>query len=234
MFKALKIIREKYVLKFLPKMLKNTSAGSYLGKEVRLCSPRFLFFFEKSGRPISDISSHEIEMEDGIYQMLRTNFIITNNSNLSLFSVPKNKKFLYINTDEELNSDPIVDSVELLLKYIHSPDDEYQTKPWRGYGMPYAHDKKTVDIDENKKRRFLNLLQDHVDEAIQHGFDDSIAKYRGKNHFVRPTMKTWFETFKFMYKLFVENPNNANFEAKDPDYKAFLENFHKILDIDEQ
>lgn len=105
-------------MKFLPKLLKNTSAGNVLNKEVRLCSPRFLFFFEKLGRPIDNLTSHEIEMEDSIYQMLRTNFIITNNSQLSLFSIPKNKKFLFVNTDEKLNSDPIADSLDLLLKYI--------------------------------------------------------------------------------------------------------------------
>lgn len=38
---------EKYVLKFLPKLLKNSNVGSFMGKEGRLCSPRFIFFFEK-------------------------------------------------------------------------------------------------------------------------------------------------------------------------------------------
>lgn len=219
-FKALKIIREKYVLRFLPKLLKNTTVGSYLGKEVRLCSPRFLFFFEKSGRlATDDLSAHEIEAEDSIYQMLRTNFIITNNSALSLFSIPKNKRFLYINDEKELNSDPLVDSLDLLLKYIDGPcDNELQIKPYRGYGIQYSQDTKTKNLGENKKRRFLNLIHEHVEEAIQHGFDDSLAKYRGKNHFVRPSIKTWFETFKCMHKIFIENPSNANFEAKDADY----------------
>lgn len=219
-FKALKIIREKYVLKFLPKLLKNTSAGSLLGKEARLCSPRFLFLFEKLGRPVADLSSHCIEMEDSIYQMLRTNFIITNNSQLSLFSIPKNKPFLFINTDEQINSDPIVESLDLLLKYIDdgASEDEFQFKPYRGYGIQHALDEKTRDFDDHKEKAFLKLLNEHVQEAIQHGFDDSISKYRSKNHFVRPPIKTWYETFKFMHTIFVENPQNPNFDAKDSDY----------------
>lgn len=199
-------------------MLKNTSS-SYLSKEVRLCSPRFLFFFEKLGRPVEDLTTHEIDMEDSIYQMLRTNFIITNNSQLSLFSIAKNKKFLYINTDENINSDPIADSVDLLLKYIDGGDEsDFQFKPYRGYGIQYMEDEKTIDYDGKKKRNFMDLLKEHVDEAMQHGFDDSISKYRGKNHFVRPTLKSWFETFKFMHKIFIENADNSSFEAKDPDY----------------
>lgn len=217
-FKALKIIREKYVLKFLPKLLKNTSAGSYLSKEVRLCSPRFLFFFEKSGRLIEDMKNHEIEMEDTIYQMLRANFIITNNCQLSLFSIPKNKKFIYFNADEKLNSDPLADSLDLLLKYIDGTDEDFQFKPYRGYGTQYMTDDKTVDVDESKKRKFLRLLNEHVEEALNHGFDDSISKYRGKGHFARPNIATWFETFKFMHNIFIENPKSSSFEAKDPDY----------------
>lgn len=224
-FKALKIVREKYVLKFLPKLLKNTSAGSYLNKEVRLCSPRFLFFFEKLGRPTDNLTAHEIEMEDSIYQMLRTNFIITNNAQLSLFSIPKNKKFLFVNTDESLNSDPIADSLDLLLKYVDGSDDDFQFKPYRGYGISYEDDEKTIDFDDKNKRNFLALLNEHVDEAFNHGFDDSISKFRGKSHFVRPSLKTWFETFKFMHKIFIENPANASFEAKDADYVSLFD-FH--------
>lgn len=47
MFKALKTIRERYVLKFLPKLLKNSNAGAFMGKDGRLCSPRIIFMFER-------------------------------------------------------------------------------------------------------------------------------------------------------------------------------------------
>lgn len=197
-FKGLKILREKYLLKFLPKMLKNTPAGRYLSSEaVRLCAPRFLFFFEKTGRPISDIASHEIEMEDQIYEMLRTNFIITNNAQLSLFSVPKNKKFLYINLDEKLSSDPIVDSVDLLLRYI-ADEEDFQIKPYRGFSCEFHNDTTTKNIDTKKSRSFSGMVQSHVDEAISHGFDDSISKYRGKSHFVKLPVAAWYETFRLV------------------------------------
>lgn len=219
-FKGLKIIREKYLLKFLPKLLKNTSA-SYLGKEVRLCSPRFLFFFEKLGRPVDDLTAYEIEMEDSIYQMLRSNFIITNNAQLSLFSIAKNKKFLFINTDEKMNSDPIADSLDLLLRYIDEPETDFQYIPYNGYGyglQQSSDNEKIMNFDDDNKRSFSSLLDQHVEEALQHGFDDSISKYRGKNHFVRPSRKAWFETFKLMHKVFIENFEDLSFQPKDPDY----------------
>lgn len=237
-FKALKILREKYVLKFLPKLLRNTPIGSTLNKEARLCSPRFIFFFEKSGRPIKDMGAHSIGVEDDIFQMLRTNFIITNNSQLSLFSIPKNKKFLFINTDEELNVDPVVESLDLLLSFIdgdtNNSSDVLQFKPHRGYGINYLDDVHTVEFDTRKKRTFYNLLMEYVDEALNYGFDDSVSKYRGKNHFVWPSGKTWHEVFRLMHTIFIENALNESFQAKNADYKEFLENFHTIIDVDQQ
>lgn len=74
--------REQHVLKFLPKFLKNSSAGSQIGKEGRLCSPRFIFYFEKTlpeYNNIENLQRYEFEIEDGIYKMLRNEFVITNN-----------------------------------------------------------------------------------------------------------------------------------------------------------
>lgn len=31
-------------------------------------------------------------------------------------------------------------------------------------------------------------------------------------------MKSWFETFKILHKIFIENPDDENFEPNDPDY----------------
>lgn len=38
--------RDRHVLKFFPKLLKNSSIGFILGKPARLCSPRVIFLFE--------------------------------------------------------------------------------------------------------------------------------------------------------------------------------------------
>lgn len=78
----LTIAREQYVLKFLPKFLKNSSVAAQIGKEGRLCSPRFLFFFERTlpgYRNLDALQKYEFEIEDGIYKMLRNEFVITNN-----------------------------------------------------------------------------------------------------------------------------------------------------------
>lgn len=234
-FKCLKIIREKYVIKFLPKLLKNSNTGSFLGKEGRLCSPRFIFLFEQPFEWVpgdDELKQLEYDVEDDIYKMLRNEFIITNNSAMSLFSIPRNQKFVYINDDVKIRSNPLRDSLNLLNTYIENPlvrdedkKDLYsELRPFKGFAVPWNLDTKIDDtlIDPKKERSFLNLIKEHVNEAFEYGFDDSMSKYRGKSHFVIPTFKSWYETFKILHKLFIENLNNPNFEANDPDYVSII------------
>ncbi|XP_059618175.1 nonsense-mediated mRNA decay factor SMG8 [Phlebotomus argentipes] len=245
LFRSLKVIREKYVLKFLPKFLKNSTAGGILGKEGRLCSPRFIFFFEHCPGGCEDDSEKlrrmEFEMEDDIYKMLRNDFIIMNNSGNSLFSIPRNKRFVFINTDREIHSDPTVDALNLLMECLNKPtgrnsagrEDEFDSiRPFRGFAKPLSA--YGQDTEKNSPRNFMNLIKEHVQEALRVGFDDSMAKFRGKSHFAAPTAKAWLETFKLLHKIFLENPDSPCFEANDTDYKSYLENFTRIMDIDER
>ncbi|XP_031624571.1 protein SMG8 [Contarinia nasturtii] len=249
-FKALKVIREQYVLKFLPKFLKNSSAGAQIGKEGRLCSPRFLFYFEKTLNEYSNLEAlqrFEFEIEDSIYKMLRNEFVITNNSLNSLFSIPRNKRFVCINTNRNLHANPITKSVnELALcinkeKYApHSDgednDSDDDIRPFKGFAKPLSNYKmgNSKNIWSEKKNRLIELISEHVEEALKSGFDDSVAKYKGKGHFVIPSGKSWYEMFKLLHKIFVENPDNSSFEPNDSDYKSYLENFTRIVDIDDR
>ncbi|XP_053694239.1 nonsense-mediated mRNA decay factor SMG8 [Sabethes cyaneus] len=242
-FKSLKIIREKHVLKFLPKMLKNTSAGNYMGKEARLCSPRFLFYFEGTSdippEDIEKLDDLECSVQDDIFKMLKSEFIITNNSAMSLFSLPRNKKFVFFSSDSRAKLDPLEDSIDLLMQYLDRTSVQTETdeedlisrlRPYDGYGMSAW----SVGLSKPRKpdRNILSLLKEHVAEIFEHGFDDSVSKYRGRSHFVVPSVKVWFEGFKILHKIFVDYPDS--YEACDNDYRAFLENFHSIMDIDER
>lgn len=60
--------------------------------------------------------------------MLRNEFIVVNNSNNSLFSIPANLRFVYYNLNDKLREDPLLKSVEMLHELIQKPnfaqDDE--------------------------------------------------------------------------------------------------------------
>lgn len=100
----------------------------------------------------------------------------------------------------------------------------------QGFAKPLRLYNNSERQKKPKKRRFMDLLNVHVTEALRTGFDDSVSKFKGKSHFVIPSIKSWYDTFKILHKIFIENPENPS----DSDYKSYLKNFHKIMDIDER
>uniref|UniRef100_A0A182XB25 Nonsense-mediated mRNA decay factor SMG8 n=1 Tax=Anopheles quadriannulatus TaxID=34691 RepID=A0A182XB25_ANOQN len=253
-FKSLKIIREKYVLKFLPKMLKNANVGSFMGKECRLCSPRLLFMFNLpdngEAHSLDEIDMLETKVEDYINKTLRNEFIITNNSAMSLFSLPKMKQFVFFNEAKPCNQDPLMDSIDMLSMYLAKqqqnsagtlPESEEQqileqAKPYDCFGFPSNFKFELKDSIEEDERSIFSLVQDHVEDALDTGFDESEnpGRQRIRTHFVLPSTHAWYEMFKYMHQLFIENPNDPYYDAYDSDYKAYLQNFHDIVDIDER
>lgn len=194
-------------MKFLPKFLKNSSIGGLIGKESRLCSPRFIFYFEKSlyeYNQLDALQKFEFDIEDAIYKMLRNEFIITNNSSNSLFSIPRNKRFVCINTNPELRSCPLTGMVNRLAGFIQNgrcmsgvdsndSDSEEDIRPFKGFAKPLSRYANGTSVGDNSDaddsyggtpNRLLALINEHIEEALESGFDDSIAKFKGKSHFV--------------------------------------------------
>lgn len=244
-FKSLKLIRERYVLKFLPKLLKNSNANAYVGKSARVCSPRCIFFFENypDGYDTTEesISKLEFEIEDNIYKMFRNEFIIPNKSGTPLFSLPGNKRFVYYNTDKKIREDPLLKSLNDLqcsfAKNIYFKDDSMsnldELRLFESFGIPLVQNYESRSVSSPKRNDFMTFLKDHVKEALQFGFDEGVSKFKSKNNFLVSSVRTWYETFKFFHNIFVENPDNPDFEPADPLYKSYLDNFDKLMDIDE-
>lgn len=115
----------------------------------------------------------------------------------SLFSIPRNKRFVCINTNPGLRRDPITESVNRLATYIdkkktgpgdaasYESDSDDEIRPYKGFAKPLIRYKPKTNDDSGKRtNRLLALIKEHVEEALDTGFDDSIAKYKGKGHFV--------------------------------------------------
>lgn len=65
-------------------------------------------------------------------------------------------------------------------------DSDDEIRPFKGFAKPLSKYKCIEDASAltEKSNRLLELIKEHVEEALQNGFDDSIAKYKGKSHFV--------------------------------------------------
>lgn len=270
-FKALRAIRDKFVVPVLPDVLRQLVAARG-GKEtaeengepssetallfsalmaatntrdVRLCSPRFLFYFERLAPGFSgDVKQLEFDVEDRIYKMLRHEFVITNNSAASLFSIPRNKRFVYINapqatpkeagatTDDwlvasgdhngfaDVSADPLLDSLSMLEEFIEASSRDHRRsagaaeangggdfddiRPYRGFAKPLKlYEPKAEARPEKRRRCFVDLLREHLNEALVDGFDDSCSKFKGKSQFLVPAVRDWFDMFDVMHDLFV-------------------------------
>lgn len=128
----------------------------------------------------------------------------------SLFSIPRNKRFVCVNTDSGIRTDPLTESINRLAYFIgqkekskfngdcnYQSDSDDEIRPFNGFAKPLNR-YKTIDetfSNKNNSNRLLQLIDEHVEEALQNGFDDSIAKYKGKNHFVVCYFYCYFSAF---------------------------------------
>lgn len=99
-----------------------------------------------------------------------------------------------------MRHDPLTDAVNRLDAYIeykkkigpgerafNDSDSEDEIRPFKGFAKPlsrYKEKPNELNMDNKQRNRLLTLIQEHVDEAMTTGFDDSIAKFKGKGHFV--------------------------------------------------
>lgn len=102
-----------------------------------------------------------------------------------------------MNTNPNLRANPITQSVNELGAYINNNerhgrsdgednDSDDDIRPFKGFAKPLSNYKSFDNkyIWPERQNRLLQLISEHVEEALQTGFDDSIAKYKGKGHFV--------------------------------------------------
>lgn len=69
-------------------------------------------------------------------------------------------------------------------------DSDEEIRPFKGFAKPLSRYKNSSSLRNNEdesaqqSNRLLSLINEHVEEALSNGFDDSIAKFKGKSHFV--------------------------------------------------
>lgn len=107
-----------------------------------------------------------------------------------------------MNVDRNMRADCITQAVNRLDTYINRKekttssafqndnndeiDSDDEIRPMKGFAKPLSKYKSIEDArpTPEKTNRLLKLIYEHIEEALKNGFDDSIAKYKGKSHFV--------------------------------------------------
>uniref|UniRef100_A0A6M2DWN0 Nonsense-mediated mRNA decay factor SMG8 n=1 Tax=Xenopsylla cheopis TaxID=163159 RepID=A0A6M2DWN0_XENCH len=268
LFAAIESGRQKMLTRTASR-LREAGVTSRWYQSGRLCSPRCLFLFENSllgnrcstfddlghnnksdgdnavssGRTArSDIKKMEHALEDQIYRVLRKARIVTNRSADSLFSVPKNDEFVYIQTGEDGHGeDKLAKSIRALItscqQYNGTAKEE---NPFGNFGKnPYIKDDEVClsvkpDRDDFNIRSFANFLQKHIDTALGPGFEDNVGKYAASTPilFEVPKLKTWCNAVSRLYSLYyggsaVSTPEGNEKRQQIMENKTVLE----LLDV---
>ncbi|KAH8333123.1 hypothetical protein KR074_006248, partial [Drosophila pseudoananassae] len=247
-FQLLKFAREQHLKQFLPQMLRDSSAAK-IGEKSRLCTPRILFLFENfptdESKTRENVSAHEFQTEDNIYELLRHHHIFTNSSTSSLIALPNNKQFVFFNAHEELHPDYLLKAIDCLNKTMFKPDmreeeedlEILELAPFEGFCKPFGPPGERDAEEKQYKRQHTawNFLQRHIEDALHGCFDEgSFKQLPHLGQFQLLSFPEWHGCMDTLTKLLVENAKDPSFETSNEEYRNFLENFEDSLNYEKK
>lgn len=187
----------------------------------RPCSPRVLFLFlscptalrgtrgsrdeRRDAKPHKHppIKRLEYSLEDQIYRILRKARIITNVAANSLFAVPSNQEFVFVETGSQGTAmDSQATIINNCFSLLGAQDISDITA---GTAGPFY---TQFNTEETRERRcFSNFLREHINVGFERGFSDNISKHTGHsngNQFEVPTLGAWVEVADKLFDLFTD------------------------------
>ncbi|XP_068622420.1 nonsense-mediated mRNA decay factor SMG8 isoform X2 [Battus philenor] len=168
--------------------LTNAKIGGTWETHGRLCCPRLLFHFRRAPTPLrkapAALKRLEHAVEDQLYFKLRKTRIITNVCAKSVFAIPKNEEFVYINTEEETgNARDVSSLVRGLVQLCRGEESEAPTE----------------------RPSFRQFLQGHIDLAFGEGFDDNVGKYAMSTSFFElPSASSWRKAAQALAPIYLQ------------------------------
>jgi len=191
----------------------------------RMCSPRVLFLFLSA--PVSlrgnrgfrddrkDTKSHknppikrlEFSLEDQIYRILRKSRIITNVAANSLFALPVNQEFVYVETGE---GGSMMDPTTSILNTLYSVLNG-ETEPNFTFSGPFYQ--QLINDEMRPRRCFSKFLDKHINQAFEKGFHDNVTKFGppggGSSLWEIPPLQNWIQFSESMFSFFTETLTSA-------------------------
>ncbi|KAK7791770.1 hypothetical protein R5R35_012316 [Gryllus longicercus] len=161
----------------------------------------------------------EHALEDQIYHILRKSRVITNNSSNSLFAIPANLEFVFVQTKQNPSVDRLTQMANSLIEFCKSPSSD-------STNLSNAMNSLALDpAAESNEHSFKDFLQKHIDQAFAKGFDDNVGRHTTPGHFEAPTSNLWYEVANNLYKFcLLQEEKEAN--------SKMLNNLHSLLDVD--
>ncbi|XP_075222842.1 nonsense-mediated mRNA decay factor SMG8 isoform X2 [Lycorma delicatula] len=201
----------------------------------RLCPPRVLFYFQrapavfkkKNTSGIGDsktvnVKKLEHSLEDQIYHVLRKSRVVTNVCANSLFAIPANQEFVYVEIENKIIEDwqaYLLNSMVDLCRHPNSNTDQNHNS----FGFEYF---SASEREGDSEHSFKNFLKQHIDQALNKGFDDNVGRHTtSSSHFVIPNVGTWFEVANNLFKFYFDGDDSDNYEQA-------IGSLYSLLDTD--
>ncbi|XP_059054514.1 nonsense-mediated mRNA decay factor SMG8 [Achroia grisella] len=188
LFKAIDAYRNELSEHAATSLVDNHLGGAW-ETHGRSCCPRLLFHFRRAPTPLrgapAALKRLEHAVEDQLYFILRKARIITNVCAKSLFAIPKNEEFVYMNADESAAG---ARDVSTLLRGLLQRCGAHVAAPVR---------------TNAQRPTFKQFLQAHIDLAFAEGFDDNVGKYAMSTSFFElPSASSWRKAAQILAPLY--------------------------------
>ncbi|XP_046388258.1 uncharacterized protein LOC124157509 [Ischnura elegans] len=185
------------------------------------------------GTDVSHATSKSVKklehaLEDQIYHILRKTRVITNVSSNSLFAIPANQEFVYVNTQsssQESVEDRVSQMIQSLMHFCENPSNGAEEN-----GGDFFASIPSFNLQENQAplgHTFQKFIQQHIAQAFAKGFDDNVGRHSAPPVFEIPPAGLWFEVAVKVFNFFMNEPNEKEYKAKQ-----MLSCLHTLLDTD--
>jgi protein SMG8 len=190
-FKAVDNLSQKKVNKITEALKEIEGLSPDWISNGRLCTPRFIFYFERCPKGIYNLKKVEHNLEDRIYHILKKTRIISSFGS-SLFAIPMNEEFVFISSEQ--SRDRLGEAVRGLIQDCQPGGVMQVQAPF--CSQPYS------------ERHFLKFLQVHIKQARSKGFNDTGSSSRHQltqpTHFELPTLQHWIDSTKVIYDVIMK------------------------------
>ncbi|XP_071455115.1 nonsense-mediated mRNA decay factor SMG8 [Hetaerina americana] len=171
----------------------------------------------------------EHALEDQIYHILRKTRVITNVSSNSLFAIPANQEFVFVNTQSssslEFVEDQVSQMIQSMVQFCDRPSNGMEEN-----GGDYFAAVPSFNLQENQVphgHTFQKFIHQHIAQAFAKGFDDNVGRHTAPPMFEIPTAGLWFEVAAKVFNFFMNEPSEKEYKTK-----LMLSCLHTLLDTD--
>ncbi|KAJ9589501.1 hypothetical protein L9F63_017286, partial [Diploptera punctata] len=115
----------------------------------------------------------------------------------SLFAIPANQEFVFVQTKVDPSTDSVANMVNSLIDFCKAPTNDSNRN---NEEIINTFSKLSLETSDHNFRTFL---KQHIDQAYNKGFDDNFGRHSTPGYFEIPSASLWFEVSNKAFNFFM-------------------------------